>query len=105
MSYYELIEKFIKPKLKEECMKLCMQPEFIVDIVLHTHPGFKPVNINGHKKVVLFISEYSKTPSQMLSDFYYALRLAKGEYEGKDISNLRATLYSWKRKLENFLSK
>ncbi len=102
MDYrYYLIEKFIKPKLNEECKRLNIPPEFICDIVLHTRPGYKPIRVSGEPKVVLFISEYSKSLNQMLSDFYYAIRLAKGEYEGKDVSNLRATLYSLKRKFEN----
>ncbi len=105
MEYsYELIEKFIKPKLKEECKRLNIPPDFIQDIVLHTRPGFKPIIVKGERKVVLFISEHSKSLNQMLSDFYYGMRLAKGEYEGKDVSNLRATLYSLKRKFENSLA-
>ena len=103
--FYKMIEKHLYPRLNSECRRLGIPPEFIAEIVPHSSPGIKPITLeDGTKKIVLFISEYDSNPWQMLSDFYYTLSLAKAEYEGKDVSNFRATLYEKKRMFQETMN-
>ena len=115
----DIIDKVIKPRLNKECQKLGIPSSFIHDVAaiypkpFEFHSICQPVRGDGTyveseeeevAKVKIRIDSTIRRHSAALIAFWHEMYHAKQYYEGKKRqSELRATLYSWKRFLEELI--
>jgi len=115
MPYDELnqiIEQFLKPRIEPECYRLGIPPEFIKGIYpifpkIFTYSSMcEPVERDNKIEGVRIRIDCSVAkPGPALRDFWHEMRHARDQYEGRESSEMKANLYSWKRYLQHLLHK
>jgi hypothetical protein len=100
----DIVEEVLKPELNAECNRLGIPQSFIKGIYGIYPKAWEycslcePVERNGSVEGVrIRIDCRITSPGSALRDFWHEMWHSKDYYRGRESSEVRATLYSWKR--------
>jgi hypothetical protein len=106
MDIEEIIKEYIEPRKVDECKRLGIPPEFILDIkggYLDLFEGAKCIPTEKEGKIIgveIIINCDEKRPRGARGDFFHEMRHAKKYYENESNSELGAYLYMIKRGIQ-----
>ncbi len=118
METQEIIEKYLKPRVRSECERLKIPSSFVKGLLARSEEDMIDYwgivyNARLHNVydengkligVEIWFKDGIKSKIKMLLLFFHEMDHVKDKYYGKMTSESRATCYSWKRLLQELLT-